>query len=298
MGSRRAAAVTLVVGAVVVLLSAAATGCSRLGRESVDLGVPGLEARRLQLAGLDRREVVVAAPDTVEPDVDGQPLRPLVVAVHGYGGSAEQMALVSGWGSAAVERGLVVAFAQGLDASFDAGTCCGPSAERGVDDVGYLRRVIDEVPDHYPVDRDRVFLMGYSNGGMLTYRFLCTDADLLAGAASVAGTNAAGCEPDAPVPFLQISGTDDVVVPVDGGASSVADIGPFEPVTASVDGVAAAMGCAPPATTDDGAVRSTRWSPCADGVTVGLDLVDGGTHGYPMEAGAAATPRIIGFWGL
>jgi polyhydroxybutyrate depolymerase len=286
----------------VAALAAAVPGCADLDDRAVDLGVPGLEARWLRLAGVPPRSVLVAVPAEVRPATDGSPsgpALPLVVAVHGFGGSAEQMASVSGWGAEAAERGFIVAFARGRDQSFNAaGTCCGTAAAEDVDDVGYLRDVIEQVPDFYPVDMDRVFLTGYSNGGMLTYRFLCTDAGLLAGAASVAGTNASGCDPDGPVPFLQVSGTDDTVVPVEGGDSSVEGIGPFPSVNDSVADVAAAMGCAGPDVGREGPVKQTRWSPCEDGVTVGLDLVDDGTHGYPMDADRAATPRIIEFWGL
>ena len=57
-----------------------------------------------------------------------------------------------------------------------------------IDDVGYLESVIDAVGNLYPVDRSRVFLTGHSNGGMMTYRFACEHPELIAGAASVAGT--------------------------------------------------------------------------------------------------------------
>jgi polyhydroxybutyrate depolymerase len=290
-------AVLLVAAVLVVPL-----GCADLDDRAVDLAVPGLDARWLRLAGVPSRSVLVAAPAGARQAAVGTVASaglPLVVAVHGYGGSAEQMASVTGWAAVAAERGLVVAFARGRDGSFNAApTCCGTAAAEDVDDVGYLRDVIEQVPDFYPVDPDRVFLTGYSNGGMLTYRFLCTDAGLLAGAASVAGTNASGCAPSAPVPFLQVSGTDDTVVPVGGGDSSVDGIGPFPSVTDSVADVAAAMGCADRRAVTDGAVEQVRWSPCADGVNVGLDLVEDGTHGYPMEPDRAATPRIVEFWGL
>jgi polyhydroxybutyrate depolymerase len=290
------------VAVVVTLAALGLAACAQLSDDAVDLGVPGVEARWLRLPGIPARSVLVAAPTGVGPVDQGPPSgppRPLVVAVHGFRSSAEQMATQSGWAAEAATRGFVVAFAQGRDASFNAGpSCCGRSAERNVDDVGYLRDVISDVPDFYPIDTERVYLTGYSNGGMLTYRFLCADADLLAGAASVAGTNAAGCEPAAPVPFLQVSGSDDTVVPLDGGRSSVDGIGPFPSVRASVEGLAVAMGCGPPRTETAGRVEATRWAPCRDGAVVGLDVVRGATHGYPADPGAAATPRIADFWGL
>jgi polyhydroxybutyrate depolymerase len=148
------------------------------------------------------------------------------------------------------------------------------------------------------VDRDRVFLTGYSNGGMLTYLFTCDHADLLAGAASIAGTNLTGCDPSDPVSFLQVSGTDDEIVPVDGGESKAPGLGPFPSVVGSVEGVAAAQRCGSPARTTADSVTSTRWSDCEDGTTVGLDLIAGADHTEPIAGDHPATPLVLAFWGL
>lgn len=290
---RRAAAVALVG---VALVSGVLVACSRLSG-APDLG-PGVTARWLELSRFSDRRALVVAPSSITPGKKGQPRVPLVVVIHGLGYDPEQMARTTGWVDAARDKGLVVAFADGLDHSFNAGTCCGQSASDGVDDVGYLQRVIEDTEDRFPIDTGRVFMMGHSNGGMMTYRFLCSHAGELAGAASVAGTDAADCTPDHPVPFLQISGDDDPIVPLKGGRSAAPGIGPFRSVTGSVADVAASMSCPAPVVVRARPVTSTRWAPCADGATVGLDVVGGASHGYPANDSYAATPRILQFWGL
>lgn len=272
-------------------------GCASLSNDAPDLG-PGVTARWMDLSHLSDRRALVVAPSSVRPGRSAQTRMPLVVVLHGLGTDPETMARITGWPAAARDHGLIVAFAEGLDHSFDAGTCCGTSAADHVDDVAYLDRVIGDAEDEFPVDRSKVFMTGHSNGGMMTYRFLCSHADELAGAASVAGTNTAGCQPNRPLPFLQISGADDPIVPIAGGRSAAPGIGPFRSVTGSVASMAEAGGCPAPVTLRVRPVTVTRWTPCRDGVTIGLDVVAGQSHGYPATAAYSATDRILRFWGL
>ena len=59
------------------------------------------------------------------------------------------------------------------------------------------------------VDRRRVYLTGFSNGGMLTYRFACENAHYIAAAAPIAATVAGHCEPSRPVPMVIFHGMKD-----------------------------------------------------------------------------------------
>lgn len=268
-------------------------GCSWFGDRPVDLQVAGVDARWQDLSGVDRPTLVVT-PDA-EPPPGGWPL---VVVLHGLGGDPEFTARLTGWAEASARHGLAVVLPEGVDSSWNAGSCCGTAAATGVDDVAVVRSVFRGARRDLPVDRSRNYLAGWSNGGMLTYRFLCSDSSLLAGAASVAGTNTAGCEPDGAVPFLQVSGTLDDVVPLDGGPSSRPLLGPFPSVRASVAGVAAAEGCGAPAVDEAGIVTRTRWAPCRDGSRVGLDVVEGMDHGWFLPDRYATTEEIVRFWGL
>ncbi len=310
--SPRPVAVVAVVVTVVGLLSGVVAACSTLS-DQVDLGVPGVTGRWIDVvgagssfdAGLVRR-ALVAAPDDVDPRQqrflggDAAPSGgglPLVVVNHGLGSTPEFTAAVTGWPSVVGTDRMLAVFPEGWETSFNAGACCGEAAAAGVDDVAFLRDVIDAVAGLYPVDRNRVFMTGYSNGGMITYRFLCEHADLLAGAASVVGTNAEGCAPSAPVSFLQITGRDDTVVPPEGGVSSTPGLGPFLSTVDAADLVASSAACRDPETVTLGVAEVTAWSDCADGVRVELDLVPFG-HEWPTTEEYAATERQLRFWGL
>jgi polyhydroxybutyrate depolymerase len=93
--------------------------------------------------------------------------------------------------------------------------CCGDVAD--IDDVGYLTGLVDEVSAVWNVDPDRIYIFGHSNGGFMAYRLACERSDLFAGIASLAGMGWTGCDPSQKVSVLQIHGTEDESVAIDGG---------------------------------------------------------------------------------
>ena len=71
------------------------------------------------------------------------------------------------------------------------------------------------------VDRARVHFTGFSQGGMMTFRFLCKHADLFASMAPAAGTGCsftAGDTPSREIPILYMHGTSDGLVSFTGYA--------------------------------------------------------------------------------
>jgi polyhydroxybutyrate depolymerase len=145
--------------------------------------------------------------------------------LHGKASDANNHAAYLGVTDAARQRGLYVLLPEGAQGplgyqSWDAtGACCnftGPP----VDDVAYLGGLIEEAIDERPIDPDRVYLFGHSNGGFMAYRMACDLADELAAVASLAGTDQldeADCRPSAAVSVLHLHGTDDEVVRFEGG---------------------------------------------------------------------------------
>jgi len=97
--------------------------------------------------------------------------------------------------------------------------CCnGPGAQ--VDDSAYLDAIIKEVEATYNVDRSRIYLVGHSNGGFMSYRMACDHADEIAALVSLEAATYADprkCAPSEPVATLEIHGTGDDTIPYDGG---------------------------------------------------------------------------------
>jgi polyhydroxybutyrate depolymerase len=264
---------------------------------------------RLEHGGIDR-SLRVTAP----ADPDGEPL-PVLVALHGAGGSNVTLNYLTGFDLAAADGGFVLVEPNGTGPdestrTWNAGACCGSSIGT-VDDVGFLAAVLDRVAADLPVDPERVYLAGFSNGAMLAYRAACELGERIAGIAAVAGTmNVDDCPAPAPVPVLAVHGDGDTVVPLEGGQSSYGDprVPPWynTPVEQAVGFWAERNGCsAEPDESTEGSAHVLRW----DGCRVELWIVQGGRHtwfGGPLSAESglepdgtpSATRLILDFFGL
>lgn len=148
---------------------------------------------------------------------------PLLIVLHGGGGSSSRVEHVLGLTERAGARGYIVAYPEGLDSFWNDGR--GGTHSRAVrddiDDVAFLSAMVDAVAARHGVNPKRVFLLGVSNGAMMAMRFACEQGGRVAG---VAAFNAGLPEPmrgacDKPlgVPLLLVSGTEDEILPYEGG---------------------------------------------------------------------------------
>ena len=139
--------------------------------------------------------------------------------------------------------------------------------------------LVDQLIADYDIDPARVFVTGFSNGGMLAYRLAC-ESDRFAAIAPVGATLVIECGDPPPVSVLEIHGDADRAVPLGGGTTDgsggirglpVADVNAF---WRGVDG------CGEPVVTTEGVV-TTSLAACSDGREVGLVMVAGGGHQWP-----------------
>jgi polyhydroxybutyrate depolymerase len=97
-----------------------------------------------------------------------------------------------------------------------------------VDDVGFIRDLIDTLSAAYNIDPQRIYATGMSNGGFMSYTLACELNERIAAIASVTGSMApaklAACTPQHPVPVMEIHGTADGVVPYNGQAFAMVAI--------------------------------------------------------------------------
>lgn len=121
-------------------------------------------------------------------------------------------------------RGWIEIYPQGLDRSWNDGRRkLSGGALRQADDLGFLSALLEREAAAGRLDPARVFVVGPSNGGAMTQRLICQAPDLIAGAAVLIMNFPIGldCPPGKPVPLLFILGTEDPIVPIDGGAIKV-----------------------------------------------------------------------------
>lgn len=151
---------------------------------------------------------------------------PLVLALHGGGGSAAQFALSSELTVKADSAGFIVVFPEGkknpgaLGArSWNAGYCCATNSTAGTDDVGFLSKLIDKLLGGFSIDTSRVYATGHSNGGMMCYRLATELSDRITAVAISSATMVRNYPftPKRPVPVIHFHSYKDQNVPYYGG---------------------------------------------------------------------------------
>lgn len=228
---------------------------------------------------------------------DRATLAPLVVALHGSGGSADWQAndAYHGLVSKSDREGFVVVFPNGYSqspggkpATWNAGQCCGVARDGRMDDVGFIRQVVDNVFRQLSIDRDRIFATGMASGAMMTYRLACEMPGVFKAVAPVAGADTtAQCEPRNPVSVLHIHARDDSRVPFDGGAgpgaagpSQAAD---FPSVQQTIGKWAQLNGCSatPQRVLEKAGAYCEAYGYCRGRAEVQLCVTETGGHSWP-----------------
>jgi polyhydroxybutyrate depolymerase len=258
--------------AAVAALLALACGLPASARVARDRSVPVVHGGRV-------RSVLLHVPLSVaEP-------APLVLMLHGVLGNAASSVGQTGWSELADREGFVVAYPQGYASSWNAGTCCGSAAAENVDDVGFLVSVVDTIATAVPlVDRSRVYVAGFSNGGMMALRAGCERPDVFAAVASVSGTLQAPCAPSRPVSALQVTGMLDHRVPFGGLDYNGALTTALTPVPVAVGAVERGDGCSGlPRRSVSGDVTVREYPRCAGGSSVRLVLLRRTEHAWPHD---------------
>lgn len=206
---------------------------------------------------------------------------PLILVLHGlYLDPATQEA-ASGLDAVADTQDVALAYPAGEGGSWNAGACCGHSAAQQVDDVGFLVHVVDLIRQIRPIDLARVYLAGFSNGGMLALAAECDRPDVFAAAVSVAGTLETPCAGNRPVTALMINGLVDRTVPYAGSRRSPLLGAALTPVPAAAARLAKRSRCVDNVGYRAQRYRRTEYVGCAGGSSVQLLTVPGLGHHWP-----------------
>ena len=208
---------------------------------------------------------------------------PLVVMMHGGFGSASQAERSYHWDAEADAGHFVVAYPDGLNHAWNTGGgCCGIPARTGVDDVGFITAMVAAIKHVIPVNANRVYATGISNGGIMAYTLACRTT-IFAAIGPDSATELGSCPDPAPVSVIHIHGTADKNIPYNGGeGDGVAHIdGPSVPALnarwRAIDH------CRPPVATT-AAVVTTSVANCPAGRTVELITIAGAGHQWPGGA--------------
>ncbi len=213
---------------------------------------------------------------------------PLVLNFHPSGGTPEGQATTSGFDAIADREDFIVAYPAGIFNNGTSAQTWNANVEAGVDDVQFARDVIEDVAGKFPIDRDRIYVTGFSGGARRSSRLACALSDVLAAAAPVAGLQYPDdCVPAGPVSIVAFHGKADSVNQYEVTANSR----PYwrMGVETAAEKWRVALGCAEGPTlsggfSDDPDLIIRAWPPCAGGADLFLYISETDDHVWPDGA--------------
>lgn len=270
------------------LFAAVIVASAASGDASAAASPPPSEELHFIHDGRSRRAVIY--------DYSGGRPAPVVLVLHGGGGSAENAVQMTGFDRLAAREGAIAVFPEGAARTarspfhtWNAGHCCSYAKEAGVDDVGFIEALIDRLVAEGHADPRRVYVTGMSNGAMMAHRLGRELSHKVAGIAPVVGA-VFGDEapPRGSVPAFIIVGADDKNVPGQGGPLRVSVLGgaaaadrDVAPAIEQARYWAAANGCAATGAEKTPVATTTRWTECRNGADVAFVTVAGNGHAWP-----------------
>jgi polyhydroxybutyrate depolymerase len=222
------------------------------------------------------------------------PAAPVVLAFHGFGQNGEQLRELSGLDEAGAAGGFIVVY---LEAAMGAWDIFEVNKTLGLDELAYVREVLNRVNRAYVTDTRRIIAVGLSNGGVMAQHVGCRLSDRIAGVVSVAASMprllSESCFPDQPMSALYLLGTADTFFPVAGGGALLSVDGTMQVWARAADCSGQRQRIALPDREDDGTrVYRSAWRSCRDGAQVELDSIVGGGHAWP--GGTQPAPASFG----
>ena len=164
-------------------------------------GGGGKSLNDYQKKSVSGREIHVYAPSGLKEN------SPLLISCHGMDQDPNYQQSNTHWEAVADTAGFVVVYPRG-------GSGYNTWDVQGDKDTKWMVEIIDQMYTDYKIDKKRVYLSGFSMGGMFTYGAMSKIADKIAAFAPTSGTNVFGAsKAQRPVPIIHPHGTNDDVLP-------------------------------------------------------------------------------------
>jgi polyhydroxybutyrate depolymerase len=181
---------------------------------------PNTYTRSIMHDGLERTYRI-----HIPPSFNNNTSVPLVFVLCGGGGTADGMErslTLGGFNALSDEGGFIVIYPDGFEKHWNDGRNVSYTAhQKNIDDVGFISALIDKHTEEYNIDSKRVYVTGMSNGALMSYRLAGELSEKITAIAPVAGNipedMVSQYSPSKPISVLLISGTDDPLVPWEGG---------------------------------------------------------------------------------
>jgi poly(hydroxyalkanoate) depolymerase family esterase len=235
------------------------------------MGLTGLSfADNINVNGTNR-DMLVYAPKNIEKN------RPLIIQMHGYNQDAAYQKNAAKWEPVADTGRFVVVFPNGQNKAWDTG---------GDKDLNFIKAIINEMSNKYGIDKKRVYVSGFSMGGMMSYVVANKMSDQIAAIAPVSGGGAPSTAKRA-MPIMHTHGTTDDVVNYNSTVNTLKNWVPFNKCSSNSEKIK------PYPKTKSGSAASLEiWSGCSDGVEIRLLTIDGKGHWYSMDEAVSVNTSV------
>jgi polyhydroxybutyrate depolymerase len=249
----------------------------------------GQSVRNLRVGGLERTYLVF-----VPKDLDVTKPVPVILSFHGGSSSAEKMIKFTDLNAKAGPAGFIVVYPDGYKHSWNAGGgVWGPAYAEHVDDITFVKKILDDLGSLVNIDPRRIYATGMSNGSAMAYRVGCELSDRVAAVAGVVSfLTFPDCKPKRPVPVIHFWGTADPM-PLEGAPGATSRREETEKTIArwvQIDGCSNDT----EVTFKNGAAQCVVHPKCQGGAEVTLCTIVGMGHRWPGVMWPRWTNRIFG----
>ncbi|MCF0222583.1 MAG: carbohydrate binding domain-containing protein [Fibrobacter sp.] len=221
------------------------------------------------------RTMNVYAPKNIEKN------RPLIIQMHGMNQDAPYQQNAAKWEPIADTARFVVVFPNGEGKSWDLS---------GTKDLNFLKAIINDMYSKYGIDKKRVYVSGFSMGGMMSYYAATKMADQIAAIAPCSGYPLGGGTPSGsrPMPIIHTHGTTDDVVNYNGGVSNLKNWVTYEKCNSN-----STLYKQYPVGRTSSAASLEIWTGCQGGSEIRLMSIAGKGHWYSMDLASVNTSDEI-----
>jgi polyhydroxybutyrate depolymerase len=280
----------------VVVRALAVCACASIPFASL-LAAEG-QVQQLSFGGL-AREYILSTPTPRRP-------RPTVLVLHGSLLNAQVTVQSMGFEPLVHREDLVAVYPNGVMAQWNDGRPMPAAITGGVNDVAFIRALVGHLVHTGVSDPKRIYVAGYSNGGMMGLRLMCEAPELIAGVAGIGASFpvelAQHCKAPRPTPVLLMNGTADPLVPYGGGQLAFGE-GQVLSTNATLRFVRRVNGCTDTAKinrlrdadpNDGSSVMVASWTDCSSDAPVALYRIEGGGHRIPSRGAGAPFADLLG----
>lgn len=252
-------------------------------------GVFAQELENIVVSGATRN-MMVYAPDGLGENP------PLVISLHGANQDAAYQRNQTHWNECADTAKFVVVYPNAINKFWDV---------NGTSDIRFIEAVIEKMGQRYDVDRNRIYITGFSLGGMMTYHCMEHLGDKVAAFGPVSGVRFDAKAPKAPrkVPFIHTHGTGDDVFKWGGDPGHAAGGYPYIPdyveKWAKYEDLDIKTEVKPYPSSNKRSIASlTTWHSANDTIEVALLALEGKGHWHSedLASGVSTTQEIWRFF--